>query len=124
MKYLALLFLSAFLFSCNNDDDVSEPEPEPIVANAKILTWGRCTPDHNTVELYDPDFNILPSGSPNRVIWDMFDIPEAFWQDDLEVYIEYEVIPENERMFCPSNYIISIPLRIVSIELPTTEPEG
>ncbi len=120
--YFSLLIIPLFL-SCNSDDDNNpEPEPEPIVANAKILQWGRCTPDHNWVEFYDPDPNIftVTSGS---FLNDLFDVPEEFWIDDLEVYVEYELIPEEEIPFCPTDSASGIPVRVINMQLPTPQED-
>ena len=118
--YFSLLVIPLFL-ACNTDDD-NNSEPEPIVANAKILQWGQCTPDHNWVEFYDPDPNIFPS-TTGRSIHDLFEVPEEFWMDDLEVYVEYELIPESELPFCPTNHLVGRSVRVTNMQLPTPQEE-
>ncbi len=118
--YFSLLIIPLIL-SCNTDDDNSpEPEPEPIVANAKIVSEGDCWADENLVELYELDENVIPEGERNHPLYQVLNIPQEFWIDDLEIYIEYIPVPENERRFCVDFGYQSYELKATLVQLPTT----
>jgi hypothetical protein len=110
---------ATLLFSCNNDDDITEPVPDPIVANAKVLFPGDCRLEEMFVELYSPDPNIIDPLGMNYNDFQFFNLPEEFRIDDLEVFIEYIEPQDSERTFCTSDGRETWELKMTSIALPT-----
>ncbi len=122
MKNLLYLFTALFLISCNSDDDVApepEPVPAPVIANAKVLFPGDCRIEEMFVELYTPDPSIIPPLGMVYTDFQFYNLPEEFRVNDLEVYIEYEELPDAEIPACPSNGRETWELKMTSIALPT-----
>jgi hypothetical protein len=113
MKNLFYIIITILLLtSCNNDDGLAQPVSEPVVANAKVLFPGDCRLNEMFVELYNSDPNVIPPLGINNTDYRFFNLPEEIKVDNLEVYIEYEELPDAEIPFCPSNgketYVVKI----------------
>ncbi|MGB3592238.1 MAG: hypothetical protein WBA16_11190, partial [Nonlabens sp.] len=67
MKYLSLFFVALLLTACNTDDnnDITLPEVEPIIANARVLNNGICGEDYYHIEIYDVQLNLSPNQTPS-----------------------------------------------------------
>ncbi|MGB3590414.1 MAG: hypothetical protein WBA16_01895 [Nonlabens sp.] len=103
MKHLSLLFLALQLTACNtdNDNDVTLPEVEPIIANARVLNNGTCGPDHYFIEMYNVDLDsISTSVAPPSFTY--YNWPEEFRVEYLEVFVDYRNPTASEARACPT----------------------
>ena len=115
MKKLILLLAMFVLFSCNNDDDlITPPEPEPIIANAKVLFNGTCGDDHYFIEIDEVPLDSLPV--PIRLpFYTFFNWPEEYRVENLEVFVDYRNSTIDEARAC--NTIGPTPHRFVAREI-------
>jgi hypothetical protein len=105
------------LISCDNDD-VSEPVPEPIIANAKMIRRGDCAIGHHYVQLYELDYNILPSTVTND-IFSIYNLSDEYRVDGLEINLIYRNLREEEKPFCMTFDIQPHEIYAIEVQLPT-----
>ncbi len=109
--------------SCSSNDDNqsdSEPQPEPIVANARVLSEGECGPDSVMVELFEIPTDSIPDNTPTDR-FRFFFWPEEYQLDGLEVFVDYRNPQPEEFRICGGSVLGSSRHRFITREvlLPT-----